>query len=71
MTRAHDAEQVLAAALRRGETERVALALLLGVAAAARSLPDASIDDLLALLSDDDDAANTALRSPRRTGGPR
>ncbi len=53
MTSHRDAERAIADALRRGEYERVALALLLGVASAARSVPEASIDDLLAVLSDD------------------
>jgi hypothetical protein len=44
--------RTLAASMRRSEWERVALLLLLGVAAAARKAPPGTIDDVLALLSD-------------------
>jgi hypothetical protein len=44
-------EAAMRAAIRRGEMERVALRLLLGVAMAARTLPPGTIDDVLALLS--------------------
>ena len=64
MTRTRDDGEVIAAAMQRGEWERVALALLLGVAIAARSVSDANIDDLLAFLSDDD-ASNVVQRRPR------
>jgi hypothetical protein len=75
MTRQRDAGEVIAAAMRRGEWERVALALLLGVAIAARAMSDANIDDLLAFLAEDDGAArdvqgatSRARRSARRNG---
>ena len=64
MTPRRDDGEVIAAAMQRGEWERVALALLLGVAIAARSMSDANIDDLLAFLSDDD-ASNVVQRRPR------
>ena len=64
MTRHRDDGEVIAAAMQRGEWERVALALLLGVAIAARSMSDANIDDLLAFLSDDD-ASSDVQRRPR------
>jgi hypothetical protein len=38
-------------AVRRNDWERVALALLIALAAAARKAPPGTIDDLLALLS--------------------
>jgi hypothetical protein len=38
-------------AVRRNDWERVALALLIALAAAARNAPPGTIDDLLALLS--------------------
>jgi hypothetical protein len=44
-------EAAMRSAIRRGEMERVALRLLLGVAMAARTLPPGTIDDVLALLS--------------------
>ncbi len=44
----------LALAIERGEWERIALYLLLGVAQAARAAPAAAIDDLIALLADED-----------------
>jgi hypothetical protein len=44
-------EAAMREAIRRGEMERVALRLLLGVAMAARTLPPGTIDDVLALLS--------------------
>ena len=45
----------LAAAMRRNEWERVALLLLLGVAEAARKAPPGTIDDVLAMLSAEED----------------
>ena len=65
MTRRRDDGEVIAAAMQRGEWERVALALLLGVAMAARSMSDASIDDLLTFLTNDDDAPNGLRRRAR------
>ena len=65
MKRTRDDGEVIAAAMQRGEWERVALALLLGVAIAARSMSDANIDDLLVLLSDDD--APNVVQRRRRT----
>ncbi|HYM15764.1 MAG TPA: hypothetical protein VEZ14_09400 [Dehalococcoidia bacterium] len=41
----------LAVKIRRGEWQVVALALLLGLAEAARTAPPGTIDDVLALLS--------------------
>ena len=51
--------RTIAASIRRNEWERVALLLLIGVAAAARKAPPGTIDDVLALLSagEDGDAA--------------
>jgi hypothetical protein len=43
--------QTLAAKIRRQEWEPVALALLLALGDAARRLPPATVDDLLALIS--------------------
>lgn len=65
MTRGRDDGEAIAAAMRRGEWERVALALLLGVAIAARSMSEANIDDLLTLLAHDDDASNGLQRHAR------
>jgi hypothetical protein len=44
----------LALAIERGEWERVSLYLLLGVAQAARAAPPGAIDDVIALLADED-----------------
>ncbi len=44
--------RTIAVSVRRNEWERVALLLLLGVAAAARKAPPGTIDDVLAMLSD-------------------
>jgi hypothetical protein len=41
----------MAAAVRRGEWERIALALLIGVAQAAREAPPETIDRLIELLA--------------------
>ena len=49
-------------AIRRNEWERIALALLIALAAAARNAPPGTIDDLLALLSIEE-AADDAPRS--------
>ena len=68
MTRRRDDGEVIAAAMQRGEWERVALALLLGVAIAARSMSDANIDDLLALLGDDDAANGREHRATTTRG---
>jgi hypothetical protein len=46
--------RTLAAAIERNEWERVSLYLLLGVARALRSAPPGEIDDLIALLADED-----------------
>ena len=71
MMRRRDDGEVIAAAMQRGEWERVALALLLGVAIAARSMSDASIDDLLTLLGGDDDASSDPERRATTTRGER
>ncbi|MBI5285095.1 MAG: hypothetical protein HY874_08390 [Chloroflexi bacterium] len=47
--------RTIAASIRRNEWERVALLLLIGVAAAARKAPPGTIDDVLALLSAEED----------------
>ena len=47
--------RTIAASIRRSEWERVALLLLIGVAAAARKAPPGTIDDVLALLSAEED----------------
>ena len=47
--------RTIAASVRRNEWERVALLLLIGVAAAARKAPPGTIDDVLALLSAEED----------------
>jgi len=47
--------RTIATSMRRREWARVALLLLLGVAAAARNAPPGTIDDVLALLSDTED----------------
>ena len=43
----------LAAAIRRNEWERAALLLLIGLLEAARGVPPDTIDDVLAMLSDE------------------
>jgi hypothetical protein len=45
--------RTLAAAIERGEWERVSLYLLLGVARTLRSAPPGQIEDLIALLADE------------------
>jgi hypothetical protein len=52
MTRAQAG--ALERAVRRNEWERVALALLIALADAARRAPPGTIDDVLALLSDEE-----------------
>lgn len=44
----------LAIAIARNDWERAALLLALGLSLAARSLPDETIDDLLALMSNEE-----------------
>ena len=58
MTRARP----LAAAIRRNEWERVALLLLLGMAEAARKAPPGTIDDVLAMLSLEEDGDDAQRR---------
>jgi len=43
----------IALAVERADWERVALLVLIGVARAARELPDATVDDVLALLEEE------------------
>ena len=50
----------MARAVRRGEWERLSLYLALAVAQAARSAPQATIDDVLALLSAAEEARGDA-----------
>ncbi len=52
----------MAAALRRGDWERVSVYLALAVLAAARTLPQASVDDLIALLAADTEASDDGKR---------
>ncbi len=52
----------MGAAIRRGEWERIALCLLLGISVAARKMPPGTIDDVLALLSREEEDARDALR---------
>lgn len=52
----------LAIAIARNDWERAALLLALGLSLAARSLPDETIDDLLALLERDDPMSSGEAR---------
>ena len=52
----------LTLAIRRGEWELVALALLLSLSDAARRLPPGTIDDVIALLSDEEEDRRDANR---------
>jgi hypothetical protein len=54
----------MAAAVRRGEWERLAVYLALAVLARARELPEASLDDLLSLLDAGEEEPH-ARRKPR------
>jgi hypothetical protein len=53
--RSRDGRKVLAAAIRREDWERVAALLLLAMTDVVREMPRADIDDVLSLLSSDDD----------------
>jgi hypothetical protein len=50
----------LAAAIRRDDWELAALLLLDAIAAVARTMPPGTVDDVLALLSDTEDADDPA-----------
>ena len=49
----------LALAIEADDWERVALLVALGMTMATRLLPEATVDDLLALLSEDEEASQT------------
>lgn len=49
----------LAVAIDRGDWERAALLLLAGVSAAARRVPAGTVDDVLALLSEEEPRERT------------